>query len=42
VKIFNLIIAIVENWLENPCTNGIPNQNMKNYLKTKDSLIDDN
>jgi hypothetical protein len=36
------IITIVKNWLYDSCMNCIPNKNMKDYLKAKASLVDDN
>jgi len=42
VENFNRIITIVKNWLDDPCVNCIPNKNMKNYLKAKGFLVDDN
>ncbi len=36
------IITIVKNWLDDPCVIYIPNKNMKDYLKAKGFLIDDN
>jgi hypothetical protein len=42
VEKLDRIIAIVKNWLDDPHMNYIPNKNMKNYLKVKGSLVDDN
>ncbi len=36
------IITIVKNWLDDPRLNCIPNKNVKDYLKVKGSLVDDN
>jgi len=37
-----MIITIVKNQLDDPRVNCIPNKNMKNYLKVKGSLVDNN
>jgi hypothetical protein len=42
VENLDRIITIVKNWLDDPCVNCIPNKNMKDYLKAKGFLVDDN
>jgi hypothetical protein len=42
VENLDRIITIVRNCLDDPCVNCIQNKNMKDYLKAKGTLVDDN
>jgi hypothetical protein len=42
VENWDMIITIVENWPNDSRVNCMQNKNMKDYLKIKRSLVDDN
>jgi len=42
VENLDRIITIVKIWFNDPHVNCIPNKNVKDYLKVKGFLVDDN
>jgi hypothetical protein len=41
VQNFDQIITIINNWFDDPCQNCTPNANLKDYLKVKVILVEE-